>query len=158
MLQGLLAERLGLKLHRESRVQPVFELRTAKSGAKLTKSQPASAGSAPIAPRLSTSGDFVYKSITMEKFAETLFASVGQPVINLTGIDGNFDIEMHLAPGTGFGGAMQPSDGSEVTRDESSGISSVLLALQSLGLRLVAGRALIEHLIVDQVDRIHPDN
>jgi uncharacterized protein (TIGR03435 family) len=112
----------------------------------------------PGAVRLSTSGDFAYKSITMEKFSETLSASVGRPVLNLTEIDGNFDIELHLAPGTGFSSRVQSDDGNAVVRDESSEISSVLLAVQSLGLRLVAARGPIEYLVVDRVDKIRPEN
>lgn len=152
MLQALLAEKLGLKLHRESRIQPVFELRVGKNGPKLTKSASAPGAPMPATVRLSTSGEFVFKSVTMEKLSETLSTWVGRPVLNLTEIEGNFDVELHLAPGTGFSGGTRVGDG------ESSEISSVLVALQTLGLRLVAGRAPIEYLVVDRVDKIHPDN
>jgi len=45
MLQSLLAERFGLKAHRESRQLPMYALLTAKSGAKLKRCGPAEAGS-----------------------------------------------------------------------------------------------------------------
>ena len=46
----------------------------------------------------SASGHFVYSGITLAGFAAALGRLIAQPVLDATGIDGNFNITLDAAP------------------------------------------------------------
>ena len=94
MLQALLAERFQLKVHTETRKEPVYALIVAKGGPKLKR--PASTTVQPFVSFFphGLSGE----NATMDQLVERLASIFGRPVLNHTGIQGNFDFLIDYPP------------------------------------------------------------
>jgi uncharacterized protein (TIGR03435 family) len=177
MLRTLLADRFGLKTHREMRELPIYSLVVARRdgalGPQLIRSsfdcdrwiaekRPAVvAGSAsPVAPGkrrpvCSLVADRNRRFITagtrtMQHLLGPLQSMTGRPVIDRTGLTGAFDVDLQWTSGPvgpGAGAAPPVDDG-----------PSIFVALQEqLGLRLEPGRAPFDVVVVDAVQRPTPD-
>lgn len=94
MLQTLLSERFQLKVHTEMRKERVYALVVAKGGPKLKK--PASSTVQPFVSFLphGLSG----KNATIDQLVERLERILGRPVVNRTGLQGNFDFLIDYPP------------------------------------------------------------
>jgi uncharacterized protein (TIGR03435 family) len=175
MLRAMLADRFKLKVHTETRERPVYVLMVARAdgrlGPKLTKSTidcqammaGARAGGAPPAPPpLSPTGRpvcglrmgpgiFSGGNISMIGFANALAKFAGRPVVDKTGLPGNWDLEVEFAPDqvpnvNGAPAAVNPD------------LPSLFTALQEqLGLKLEAQRGGVDILVIDSVERPTPD-
>ena len=126
MLQALLEERFKLKVHKESREQPVYGLVQAKGGHKLKESpkEEEPKEGEPKAPSNAVSvrqegGAMVVKTgqggamkmtmgpnmtmrmesekVTMEQFADMLTGFVDKPVVDMTELKGNYQIALDLS-------------------------------------------------------------
>src|SRR5262245_47982988 len=87
MMQNLLAERFQLRLHRETRDLPVYELVVGKNGSKLKTSDPDAREGASV--RSTTDGlHMENKKGSMERIARQLSSSAGRPIIVNTGLNG----------------------------------------------------------------------
>lgn len=160
MLQTLLEDRFKLKLHRETRQVPVYELTVAKSGAKMQHSKagacvPWSLDSPPPPP-LAPGEQRTFcgfrgfgvegQNRKLEVFGVTMGELVAilqrselrRTVIDKTGIAGPFDVRM-----TWSLDAAQADAG-----------ASIFTALQEqLGLKLESAKAPIEVIVVDHVEK-----
>ena len=136
MVQSLLAERMGLKIHRESREMSVLSLTVAKGGPKLQESAIAAG------PTMrGGEGRLTGQNLTMDMLASLLANRVERPVLNRTGMPGQFDIKLEWVP------EESPETG-----------PSIFTAVQEqLGLRLETERAAAEILVVEHVDRPSPN-
>jgi uncharacterized protein (TIGR03435 family) len=94
MLQALLAERFQLQVHMETRKTSVFALVAAKGGAKLRP--PASTTFPPFVSFLPQG--LRGQNATMDQLAERLASLLSRPVLNRTGIQGNFDFTINCPP------------------------------------------------------------
>jgi len=170
MMQRLLEDRFQLRVHRETREEPVYALTAAKGGPKL---QPAKAGScAPFDPfdftrpfnrgpeeipwcavaRPQRNGSrLVYdaRGMSLDLFAR-LLGGLDRPVIDRTGIAGVFDI--HLEYSLGETSPPAPPTGGEPA-DPVSQQPIVRAIRQQLGLRLDPAVGPREFLVVDRVER-----
>jgi uncharacterized protein (TIGR03435 family) len=136
-LQALLAERFRLKFHRETKQCAVLSLGIAKNGPKLTEHS--GEGASGISAS-SGSGKAVITGTkaTMARLAEYLSGQAGRPVIDNTGLKGEYDFRL------------------EWSTEEASGSSepSIFAALQEqLGLKLAAAKGLIEMIVIDGAER-----
>jgi uncharacterized protein (TIGR03435 family) len=137
MLQGLLADRFQLKVHRETKETPVYALAVGKNGAKLKESAPDETGGT------SVRGNGIEMHMeaskgTMDKLAYQLSLTAGRPVLDRTGLSGHYTYTLDWLPANG-------------TAPPDSDIPSIFAAVQEqLGLRLEATKAPIEMLIVDR--------
>lgn len=126
MLQSLLIERFHLKLRRESKQLPVYNLVVAKNGPKL---KPA-AGDRPPAPGM--------RRGSMDQLAALLSLMVDRPVIDKTGLAGVYEYSDSLTL-LDIG-----------AQDSADTIAQALAAIQDqLGLRAQASRASIDLLIIE---------
>jgi bla regulator protein BlaR1 len=128
MLQTLLADRFQLKLHRETRELPVYELTIGKSGFKLKEipvvSHPGDAAPAP------------QPGIDMVAIVGLISRFVDRPVIDKTSLTGRYDF-VNL-------------DWGQITEDR----GAIFAAIQeTYGLRLEPKKAGVEVLVIDQVQR-----
>jgi len=103
MLQTLLAERFGLKVHRETKSESVYALVVAKGGPKLkppkdTTKQPfvGFGRTGPVTAE-ALSQTFTGQNATMDQLAYRLAQHLGRPVTNKTGIEGNFDFRIEYS-------------------------------------------------------------
>jgi uncharacterized protein (TIGR03435 family) len=158
MLQTLLADRFHLKVHHEARELPMYALTTGKSGAKLKEAVDSNCIPAPSGPptgppprtgycggSIVSPGHMISRKVTVQKLAGTLSEIMGRPVLDMTELQGVFDIDIHWTPDeTQFGGVVKGDD---------SGAPSIFAALNELGLKLEARKGPVEILVIDHVER-----
>ncbi len=135
MLQSLLEERFQLGVHWKQQSARGYGLVVAMSGPKL---------SATAASRESFSGSragpMIWKDVTLEHFAARLSNFLGRPVVNMTAIDGAFDITLNASADSTDMGA------------------SILSAVRELGLVLESRKVERNELVIDHVERIPTAN
>jgi len=164
MLQRLLEERFGLRVHRETRELPAYVLNVGKNGAKVN---PSVAGSERVnaadgtvhevhgqkglrritSPDGSSRIQFTFRSGTLDQVAEVLGQSLELPVLNRTGLEGYYDFVIQYeevppqrgVPPTGFLLGATPG--------------ALSVALQQIGFKLESTKAPIEVLVIDHVER-----
>ena len=124
MLQTLIADRFGLKLHREPKETPVYDLLAGKNGLKL-KQLPASPWPAVVYPQRRNS---------MEEIEAMISKSLDRPLIDKTGLTGSFEF----------------TDWGEEDLKEASIFT---LVQERLGLKLDAAKEPIEIIVIDHVER-----
>ena len=146
MLQTLLAERLHLAVHHETRQRLVYALVPVQSGPKLHKADAGGNTSINI-----TNGSFVFHPVSMPEFAANLssFAQVDRPVLDRTAIDGVFDFSMQ------FGATADEMKRAFITGD---GPSIFTVIQEQSGLKLEAQKGPVEMLIIDHVEQKPTDN
>ena len=144
MLQRLLDERFKLKLHHESREFSVYALVVDKRGSKVRPSP------APGPYKFSSrDGHGVGTSVTMALFANRLSKEVGRPVVDFTGLTGQFDLTLDWKPET-----VQPE-----TPDVASDRLSIFSALpEQLGLKLEPRKVSLDVLVVDAGVKVPVEN
>ena len=157
MLQALLADRFKLVVHNDTKPMPVFALTVAKGKHKLKEAATASdSGCAPrTEPANPTPQSIFYvvatcHNMTMEAFAPLLRQFAGgyltNPVIDSTGLKGNWDFEFKWSPRGNIGVA-----GAE-------GITIFDAMEKQLGLKLEAQKAPTAVIVVDSVNEKPTDN
>jgi uncharacterized protein (TIGR03435 family) len=178
MWQNLLAERFGVVLHHESKEFQVEELMIAKGGHKLKETAvDAAALLDPGPPKFEKSGELAgpgyvttfmvngqahteAKGQPLSKLTAMFGNTLGRPVIDKTGLTGKYDfsIDFHFDPrGLGLppppGGPAAPADSAT-----EPGPDLAAAVQQQLGLRLVAGKANLDVLVVDKAGKIPTAN
>jgi uncharacterized protein (TIGR03435 family) len=142
MLQGLLAERFKLGLHRENRVMPAFMLEVDKNGPKLEKA--AGTGQSETNTSTSNSGAAINaRYIDMDAFARVLARKTELPVVNRTGLEGSFHLKLSWTPESA-----RPAE-----NGGTDGISLFTAIQEQLGLRLRKERTPVEVLVVDRAEK-----
>jgi uncharacterized protein (TIGR03435 family) len=177
MLQTLLAERFGLRIHRETRELPGYQL-TANAQLKVDVTAPdAEPADQPITQTLNGSGGgifvllprgasytldpkrFEFRKMTMAMVADALSLFVGRPVVDATGLAGHFNITLVASPNmriltVRYGASMGvpiPPEPMQVANDISAG--AVATSLRSAGLVLTPRRVPLEVLVVDAIEK-----
>jgi uncharacterized protein (TIGR03435 family) len=145
MLRSLLADRFRLVVHKETRDLPAYALTLARRDGKLGPSLRRSdadcstdnrqkQGASPCGFRIGD-GALVGRGATIEKLAAELILT-GRLVVNRTGLNGVFDMDMKWTP------------------DELGTNADLFTALQEqLGLKLEAIRAPVEVIVIDSASR-----
>ncbi len=96
MLQGLLAERFKLALHRETRMMPALVLEVGRNGPKLEKAED---GDSKTNTSSGSGGVIVDARCTgMDSFAKILAREMDLPVVNHTGLKGIFNFKLEWTP------------------------------------------------------------
>jgi uncharacterized protein (TIGR03435 family) len=137
MLQTLLAERFKLALHHGTKELPVYLLVVAKNGPKIQPVEPGNGGVA------SKPGQMTGRAITMQRLATFLSSARAQlehTVVDQTGLSGNYTFKLEWTP--------------EDKQSADAPGTSLLAALQEqLGLKLEAGKAPLELLVIDHAEK-----
>lgn len=187
MLQALLEERFHLKIHREMREYPVYALETAKGGTRLTE-LPLDSGTAPTptdAVNVTVTGTaagvgynfgngstlmfsqhgFEGKKIRMRDLAETLSRYLDRSVVDMTGLQGNYDLPldisaedyraMSIRAGVVSGNVIPPSILAELDKPWGDSLNN---ALRKVGLALVSRKSLLEVIVIDSIDKKPTEN
>jgi uncharacterized protein (TIGR03435 family) len=153
MLQALLADRCKLKFHRETKVLPVYWLVVAKDGFKApgAKEQESLEKNGPPALKPGANVTFLMQRSDLPGFAEGLSRMAGRPVLDKTGIEGEFLFYLDWKLGAGPQASVSPADGPSTPADPGP---SLFAALQEkFGLKLESGRTPIEILIIDHIEK-----
>jgi uncharacterized protein (TIGR03435 family) len=142
MVQKLLAERFGLKFHREKRELAIFAITVAKGGPKLTASkwdmngmrdQTANGNSVQVTYRLTNN--------SMADFADGMQGFLDRPVVDETGLKGKFDFTLEWT-----------RDGA-VNNDPKAPPGLFTAVQEQLGLKIEATKGPAEVLVIDHVER-----
>jgi len=149
MTRTLLAERFHLKLHRETRTMSCYVLSVDKNGSKLPPPKtdmPADS----VGPIQMGGGEIWSRGSTIENLARSLGLEVAAPVLDQTGILGNYEYKLRYDPAN-----HDPADQSDgAPRASATPIApSIFAALRELGLRLEPRKMPIEVLVVDSAER-----
>jgi uncharacterized protein (TIGR03435 family) len=171
MLKRVLADRFGLCVRRETRELPIYRLLKARDdgrlGPGLTASdvdcakwiadkKPQLIGTPPIGPNgarpaclFVTNRNFIMAGTKpLRDLALGLESIVGRPVVDATGLAGNFDILVQWSPVPGLDG--RPNTPVPVSGDD----VSVFTALQEqLGVKLESSRGPVDVMVIDAVRR-----
>jgi uncharacterized protein (TIGR03435 family) len=179
MWQTLLADRFKLRLHREARELPIYDLTVAKSGPKLPAAREADCISFPpdTPPRYVpgkvdcgyVSGPFSLSGFTagplhikgskvhMADLIRELTSVLDRPVLDKTEFTAEFDLDLSFTPDEalkgfpGFGGPGDPG-GSRLPTDPN--LPNIFAALEEqLGLKLVPAKGPVEVLVIDHAEK-----
>ena len=154
MLRSLLEERLGVRVHRETRRLPAYSLIVGKNGPKMTPQAdaPARPGFPPMGPgtsfglkgdgRFHITGD----RLPMSEFTRILTSLLQQPVIDETGLKGAFGFQMDFEP-------EDPVAPRADAATIAAGPDLFAAFEERLGLKLVAGKHPLEVVVVDHAER-----
>jgi uncharacterized protein (TIGR03435 family) len=173
MMRTLLEDRFRLKLHKEARAYPVYELTVAKTGLKLDAATPGACAKIDVehppqppepgqpgpplcgAVRMSTDrGHLSMSGITIADFASQFSVMLDREVVDKTGLAGVFDLKLTVsADDLGFP-PLDRDPSVPLTRpDPDTMFSAVRGALQKVGLRLEPAKGSAEFLVIDSIER-----
>lgn len=147
MLRTLLEDRMGLVSHRETKEVSGYALLVDKSGFKLKPSDPGEG---------STTGgsqgrvyNLVARKISMPVLAYEIGDSLGEAVVDKTGLDGVYDFRLRWA----IDNASGPVD---TSAEPAPSIFTALPA--ALGLTLQRQKVSVDSIVVDHVNRVPTEN
>jgi uncharacterized protein (TIGR03435 family) len=171
MLRNLLETRFKMTIHRESKELPIYALLTAKNGPKVKAIVDDGSGKQPddqlamiqpvegkdgfptlalrtpglVSETKSGRARVTAKETPLSKLADLLSGQLGRPVIDMTGLTGNYSFVLYFTPDD-----QNPDGGSD---------PSIFGALQEqLGLRLEARKAPVELLVIDHAEKVPTGN
>jgi uncharacterized protein (TIGR03435 family) len=159
MLQAMFVDRFKLSAKLEQRELPAYALVLARSdrqlGPQLKRSTVVCAGRGapppdvqaagaqtpvPCGPRPGGPGRFIFVGSPISLFASVLALPMGRTVVDRTGLDGLYDLDVTFAP-------VGPDAG------QSAGPSLFTALQEQLGLKLDPEKELVEVLVVDRIER-----
>jgi uncharacterized protein (TIGR03435 family) len=180
MWQNLLAERFGVKLHHEPKEFQVEELVIARDGPKLKETvQDLTAPLPPGPPQRDKSGELsspgmvttimfsangpnartVGRAQPLSQLTAMMTNQLRRPVLDKTGLNGKYDFKLEYTIDlSGFPlppGAPEPARAAGAS-DPGPDLAAVVQ--QQLGLRLVAGKANIDVLVIDKAEKVPTAN
>lgn len=147
MLQTLLADRFGLRVHREMKEIHGYALLVGKGGPKLKESPPDATESAHIGVN-GRNQSITASRVSMDELASMIpgVFFVDRPVLDRTGLAGAYDFKIEATPESRMMGS-----------DPDLTIISIFAAVQQLGLELESQQVKIEVLVVDHVEKPSPN-
>ena len=138
LLQAMLTERVDMKYHRETREIRGYEMTAAKNGLRLTPAAPGATRGGSGGPTLIS-----MPSATIGDLADMLAARLGLPVRDKTGVEGNYQVELHFAR----------------EDDPEPMLPSISDALNNtMGLKLVPSKVPVQMVVIDYMSRKPTEN
>jgi uncharacterized protein (TIGR03435 family) len=137
MLQALLQDRFKLQAHLETRELPVYELVVAKGSPKLKEAAPEETAQAML--RVRGRGEIDSVSMPLHSLPSMLARELDRPVVDKTGLTGNYDFILKFSPAVGAAPDSQDP--------------SIFTAIQEqLGLKLEPAKAPLDVLLIERVE------
>jgi uncharacterized protein (TIGR03435 family) len=191
MLQALLTERFKLTLHRETKDQPLYELVVAKNGPKLKPwvddpSAPPPTPTPGAPPAMGKDGfpivqpghfammagsgrlHIAASKLSLARLTDMLASQLGRPVVDKTGLIGEYDYTLEFSPAGLAGGILAgppppaplgAASPPSVNPASDQDALSLLNALQEqLGLKLEQKKGPVDVLIIDHAEKIPTAN
>ncbi|MGD0480612.1 MAG: TIGR03435 family protein [Terracidiphilus sp.] len=140
MMQSLLADRCQLKVHRETREMPVYDLVIAKGGLKM-KEAPVDDhnGGESMGP-----GKMTAQGLSTDSLVSAFSGMVGRMIVDKTGLgEKKFDFELRWTP-----------DDRRAADNAADAGPSIFTALEEqLGLKLVPAKGPVEVIVIDHIEK-----
>jgi uncharacterized protein (TIGR03435 family) len=139
MMQSLLADRCQLKVHRETRDLPIYDLVIAKGGLKMKEATADKVGGETMGP-----GKMTAQGLSTDSLVSAFSGMVGRMIVDRTGLgDKKFDFELKWTP-----------DDRRAADNAADAGPSIFTALEEqLGLKLVSARGPVEVIVIDHIER-----
>jgi bla regulator protein blaR1 len=182
MVQSLLGDRFKLVLNDDTTVpRPVYALVIAKGGPKLQETArcstpppgtfpmppppPPPPGASPGAPQGAATppraggtqfrpGEMMACAVPISDLTRELQLELGRPVLDQTGLKGNYNFDLKWTPEVNSPGAMQgPSPGAEAAPPDASGPSIFTAVQEQLGLKLESTKSSEEAITIAHVEK-----
>jgi len=196
MLQALLAERFRMTVRKESKDEPIYGLLVGKGGPKLKKSDDkdidppfgpdgpgrggVDKGNMPKGAIMMSMGGpggaahMQFNKATMGQFADRLSDMLDRPVVDQTGIEGNYDIALDvsmeemvgmkkMAAGAPMGPMMVggpggPGGSEHGPAPDAAPAASIFSSIQSLGLKLEPKKGPVDRIVVEKAEKVPTEN
>ena len=148
MYRNMLAERFGLRLHKETREGPVYALSVDPSGLKMKVDASDQDYEIPVnGPPQHVIG----RRVPMPYFCwwlSQVLQKDERPVLDRSGLDGNYDWTLSFMP------VLPPDVSAEALSPEMRDLPSIFVALrEQLGLRLEAEKGPVDYYVVDHLEK-----
>ena len=175
MWQNLLAERFGLKIHHGPKEFQVLELVVPKDGPKLKATVQDFSAPLPPGPPQRQNGKLLSPGFVATIFPDAIGAhahaearaqgltqlvvmlgnQLGRPVLDKTGLTGlyDFSLDFTLPP---LPGAAPPVQGDTAASEPMPNLTDAVQ--REPGLRLVAGKAQLDVIVIDKIDKVPTEN
>lgn len=172
MLRSLLADRFQLTTHNETKEGAIYQLTLAKGGSKLKESKPTDpsamppdklppgavlrggpdGGGAPRGPmiRMGGPGNLTGQGMTTGQLADMLSRQLHKPIVDKTGLTGNYDIALQWTPDTPM---MSPGPEGTAPPVDASGPTIFTALEEQLGLKLEPTKGPITTLVIDHIEK-----
>ncbi|MGA8938977.1 MAG: TIGR03435 family protein [Acidobacteriaceae bacterium] len=155
IVRKLLADRFAFKFHDETRDMPAYVLTVAKTGSKLMKS-----GADPKSPpgMGGPPGRIMMRNGSMEEFAQLMQGTMDRPVIDQTGLKDRYDLKLNWTPDASqYGGRIPPPNNADNGLNADPFPPLFTAIQEQLGLRLVATKAPVKIMVIDNIDKPSPN-
>ncbi|SPE31551.1 hypothetical protein SBA5_890006 [Candidatus Sulfotelmatomonas gaucii] len=185
MVRSLLADRFKLVMNHTTLIVPVFALVVARGGPKLQETAPCSTpapgtfpmppppppspGASPAAPQgpatplragslLFRPGETMACAEPVSELVRWLRLELGRPVVDQTGLTGNYSFDLKWTPDVNSPGAMPgPSPGAETPPPDASGPSIFTAIQEQLGLKLESTKGPEEAITIAHIEKPSPN-
>lgn len=147
MMQQMLTARFKLATHREQKVMSVYGLVVGKNGIRFKQAPDGDSHN-----QNSSNNHYKATSTDMASLAAFLSRRMDQPVLDMTGLSGFFDMELNWVP------EARSSVENKSDADAPSGPTLTQAIQEQLGLKLEARKAPIEILVVDRAEKAPSEN
>jgi uncharacterized protein (TIGR03435 family) len=140
MLQALLAERCQLKVHRETKEMPVYDLVIAKQGLKMKEAAPDEQPS-----EQAGGGTIIVRAMAIDSLVAMITGTDGRLTVDRTGLgEKKFDFDLTWK-----------ADDQGTAMDSSPSLFTALE--EQLGLKLVPSKGLVSVLVIDHMEKPSPN-
>jgi bla regulator protein BlaR1 len=163
MLQALIADRFGLKIHFENKDLPVYFLVSGKPGPNLHEAKPGdtyenayklpNGSPAGAGFHSDEEGKITGQGVSIPNLAVWLTRQVGRTVVDKTDLAGTYDLKIEWSPEANRPSRSDPSDSGIPAGPDSSGLSIFAAIQQQLGLKLESGKSPLKIIVVDHAGR-----
>jgi uncharacterized protein (TIGR03435 family) len=149
LILTLIADRFGLRIHKETKIMPIYALSVDRKGSKLARH---AGGEQEVH---NGNGTLAVKKIGMDWFSEWLSRKLGRVVIDKTDLKGEYDYKLAWSPEPEEGNPDYTGMPPEAPRAhaETAGPSIFTALQEQLGLRLVSEKGAVEIVVIDSVQR-----
>lgn len=177
MVQALLAERFKLVVNDTTVRHPVYALVVARGGLKMRETAPCShpafpppppppppPAASPAAPRQPSTrpqpqiiggpGVMIACKLSMEGFVRALQLTLDRPVLDQTGLAGNYSFDLKWTPDVSSPGMMPgPAPSAETAPPLTSGPSIFTAIQEQLGLKLESTKGPVETIVITHIEK-----
>ncbi len=148
MYQNLLVDRFGLRFHHEVREGNIYALTIDPSGLKLKPNTSPDNDKIPVNGGPAHTRGIRVPMIYLTWFLSQILQNDGRPVVDETGLRGNYDFVLSYRP------ILPPDAPADSIPPEDRDLPTLFDALRTqLGLRLTATRGPVDHFVIDQIEK-----
>ena len=145
LMLGILTDRFHLRYHKETRELPIYNLVIAKGGLRIQPTPKGKQTGYRMGP-----GEISGNGIALDSIAMSLAGEVGRVVVNKTGLDGEYGVQLHWQADSMAAAANAPSS--------STSLPDLFTALQEqLGLKLEPAKGPVDVYVIDHIEKPSPD-